>query len=235
MVINAVFRHLSLLLVVTALVASASDRARAAVVPLDVCQTAIDVSSTVDLQWTPDDVRRFREAAERAWTALGVDICWRDVQTPCGHARVTLYVRVAEDVPTADPAARRSLGWIGFSDVEGPGPFIVLSLRRAMDLLGRAERAARRLADLPGMVERLLPRALGRALAHELGHYLLARRAHSATGLMREAFRPEDLADQGEGQRMRLAERDARALALRCVPRAVGLSADASSRTGSSK
>ena len=125
------------------------------------------------------------------------------------------------------------MDWL--SDVEGPGPFIVLSLRRAIDLLGRAERAARRLADLPGMVERLLPRALGRALAHELGHYLLARRAHSPTGLMREAFRPEDLADQGEGQRMRLAERDARVLALRCASRPAWLSADASSRTGSSK
>jgi hypothetical protein len=77
------------------------------------------------------------------------------------------------------------------------------------------------------MVERLLPRALGRALAHELGHYLLARRAHSPTGLMREAFRPEDLADQGEGQRMRLAERDARVLGLRCAPRAGRLTADA--------
>ena len=227
MVINAVVRHLSLLMVVTALVASASDRARAAVVPLEVCHTAIDVSSPVDLKWTPDAVRRFREEAERAWTALGVDICWRDVRTPCEHALVTLYVRVTDDVPTADPATRRALGWIGFSDVEGPGPFIVLSVRRAMDVLGRTERAARRLADLPGMVERLLPRALGRALAHELGHYLLARRAHSPTGLMREAFRPEDLADPGEGPRMRLAARDARDLAARCAPRAVGLSADA--------
>ena len=227
MVISTVVRHLSLLVVVTALVASASDRARAAVVPMEICQTAIEVSSTVDLKWTFDDVRRFREEAGRAWTALGVDICWRDVRTPCDHARVTLYVRVAEDVPTADPATRRALGWIGFSDVEGPGPFIVLSLRRAMDLLGRAERGARRLADLPGMVERLLPRALGRALAHELGHYLLARRAHSPTGLMREAFRPEDLADQGEGPRMHLAARDAREIALRCAPRPVGLTADA--------
>ena len=104
----------------------------------------------------------------------------------------------------------------------GPGRFIVLSVRRAMELLGRAERAARRLSEMPGMVERLLPRALGRALAHELGHYLLARRDHSRAGLMREAFRPEDLADAGEGQRMQLARRDARALAPRCAPRPWG-------------
>ena len=80
----------------------------------------------------------------------------------------------------------------------------------------------------PAWCERLLPRALGRALAHELGHYLLARRAHSRAGLMREAFRPEDLADDGEGQRMQLSAGDARALARRCAPRPVGLTADAS-------
>lgn len=208
------------ILIALMLVVVVAGGARAAVVPAHVCQTAIDVSSTVDLKWSPDDLRRFREEAERAWTAVGVDICWRDAQTPCDHANLTLFVRVAEDVPTAEPSTRRALGWIGFSEQTGPGPFIVLSLRRAIDLLGRAERAARRLAELPGIVERLLPRALGRALAHELGHYLLARRQHSSTGLMREGFRPEDLADQGEGQRMHLAARDAREVAVRCASRA---------------
>ena len=86
------------------------------------------------------------------WTALGVEVCWRDARTPCDHAAVTLYVRVADDVPSTGPSTRRALGWIGFSDVGGPGPFIVLSVRRAIEVLGRAERAARRLAELPGMV-----------------------------------------------------------------------------------
>lgn len=226
MVINALVGHRSVVLIVTVFVSSVAGVTRAAVVPSP-CYTAIEVSSTVDLKWALEDVRRFRHEAERAWTALGIDVCWRDVRTPCGHAATTLFVRVAEDVPAAEPAARRALGWIGYSDSKGPGPFIVLSVRRAVDLLGRAERAARRLADLPGMVERLLPRALGRALAHELGHYLLARRAHSPTGLMREAFRPEDLADEGEGQRMHLIPADAHALAERCAPRPLGLTAAA--------
>jgi hypothetical protein len=33
--------------------------------------------------------------------------------------------------------------------------------------------------------EQTLARVLGRALAHEIGHYLLASPAHTATGLMR--------------------------------------------------
>ena len=190
MVINAVVLHLAVVLIATALVALA-DVVHAAVVPAHACQAAIEMSSAVDLKWTPEDLRRFRHEAERAWTALGVDVCWRDARTPCDRAGVTLYVRLAEDVPSAGPSTRHTLGWIGFSDVAGPGSFIVLSVRRAIEMLGRAELAARKLAELPGMVRRLLPRALGRALAHELGHYFLARRAHSPAGLMREGFRPE--------------------------------------------
>ena len=227
MVINAVAAHLRVVVIATTLVVAFADTARAAVVPAGICQAAIHVSSTVDLRWTADQLRRFRLEAGREWTARGVDVCWRDARTPCDHAGVTLYVRVAEHVPSSEPSTRRTLGWIGFSETAGPGPFIVLSVQRAVDLLGRAERAARRLAELPGMVQRLLPRALGRALAHELGHYLLARRGHSPAGLMRAAFRPEDLADEGDGPRMRLTASDSRALALRCAPRPVGLAVDA--------
>src|SRR5262245_33185011 len=43
----------------------------------------------------------------------------------------------------------------------------------ATDRMPRAER------------ETLLGRAMGRALAHELGHYLLASKAHTSKGLMR--------------------------------------------------
>jgi hypothetical protein len=39
-----------------------------------------------------------------------------------------------------------------------------------------------------------LARALGRVLAHELGHVLLAMPKHAPTGLMRRAFAPKDLA-----------------------------------------
>jgi len=202
-------------------------RADGAVLPLSSCQIAVEVSATVRLRWSADDVRRFRAEAERAWSVAGVGICWRDAFNACAEAPTTLHVRIAEDVPALDPGERRALGWIGFSDRSGPGPFIVLSIKRATELLRDAERGARRLSELPGIVERILPRALGRALAHELGHFLLGRRAHSRTGVMREAFRPEDLADEGAGQRMHLAADDRRALDIRCQARAIGQIAEA--------
>lgn len=210
-------------LVVGALAGVPVARAGAAVLPDQPCRVAIEVSSTVPLRWTPKQVRRFREEAEQVWTVRGVPLCWRDSQNACAEAASTLHVRVAEDVPSAGPDGRRTLGWIGFSERTGPGQFIVLSLRRVADLLSRAERSSRRLSELPGMVERLMPMALGRALAHELGHYLLARREHSRTGVMRAAFRPEDVADEQAGSRLHLARSDVDALSSRCRPPATAV------------
>lgn len=216
-------RHGLSTLVVVVLAGSAAARSHAAVIPDQPCRIAIEVSSTVPLRWTPNQVRRFRDEAEQEWTARGVPLCWRDPQNACAQAASTLHVRVAEHVPSVRPDGRRTLGWIGFSERTGPGPFIVLSLRRAADLLARAERSSRRLSELPGMVDRLMPMALGRALAHELGHYLLARRGHSPSGVMREAFRPEDLADERAGSRLQLARSDVDALRSRCQPRATAV------------
>ena len=55
-----------------------------------------------------------------------------------------------------------------------------------------------RVADWPpSLREELLGRALGRVLAHEIGHYLLVWRAHTPDGLMRAAFRGEVLIQPG--------------------------------------
>ena len=184
----------------------------AAVVP---CEVAIDFGATGPLDWSAGAHADFRREATRAWTREGVRFCWQD-EGPCA-APARLYVRVVNEVPGSQPGGRPALGWIGFSERTGPGPLILLSRRWAGELVGRAERGARALSELPGMVARLLPRALGRALAHELGHYLLVRRDHGTVGLMRAAFRPEDLADHAAGGRLELQARDRRQLRARCA------------------
>ena len=53
---------------------------------------------------------------------------------------------------------------------------------------------ASRWSGLPKNMQRLfLERALARAIAHELGHYLLASRQHTAQGLMRGQLTPDDI------------------------------------------
>ena len=189
----------------------------AAVLPWAECDIALETSATVPLAWSERGRQQFRDEAGRAWTAAGLHLCWRDERTSCAGATRTLHVRVAADVPSSMSGERDALGWIGFTH-HGPGPFIVLSVRRTSALLADAWRGARRLGELPGLVDRLLPRALGRALSHELGHYLLRRREHQRQGLMRAGFRPEDLADDGVGQRMRLTAEDLLAVRTRCLP-----------------
>ena len=201
-----------------ALVAAAPCASVAAVVP---CSLTIDVGAAVPLAWTEAAHQTFRREATRMWSVEGVRFCWTG-EGPCPPRSALLYVRVVREAPAGpDGGPGRALGWMGFSEQSGPGPLILLSERWAVDLLGRAARGARALASLPGMVRRLLPRALGRALAHELGHYLLGRREHSASGVMRAAFRPEDLADDGVGQRMALSAGDRLALRTRCADAAV--------------
>jgi hypothetical protein len=69
-----------------------------------------------------------------------------------------------------------------------------------------------------------MARVLGRAAAHELGHYLLASRQHSASGLMRTRFMSEQwVGDERTPFRLRPAERamlEARLRALACTSRA---------------
>lgn len=199
---------------ISAVLVAAASAASAAVVP---CSLTIDLGAAVPLAWGEAAHQDFRREATRTWSAEGVRFCWtRD--GPCPPRSALLYVRVVREAPVApDGDPGRVLGWMGFSEQRGPGPLVLLSEQWVVDLLGRAERGARALASLPGMVPRLLPRALGRALAHELGHYLLGRREHSASGVMRAAFRPEDLADEGVGQRMGLSAGDRRALRSRCA------------------
>jgi hypothetical protein len=91
--------------------------------------------------------------------------------------RVILNDRMGAVHPT-----QRPLGWITFSASGAPEPVIELSRGNAVWMLDA--NASDRDRPTRGR-EMLLERALGRALAHELGHYLLAMKSHASVGLMR--------------------------------------------------
>jgi len=76
------------------------------------------------------------------------------------------------------------LGWIVF-EAGSPRQEIYVSFANASDLLNSSEFVVGRVSTLTNR-ERyiLLGRAMGRALAHEIGHYLLGSKAHTATGIM---------------------------------------------------
>jgi len=127
--------------------------------------------------------------ANAIWSPAGVAFTWqRDASIP---ARLQVVIGVD---PVAPQESTLPLGWVIFADDQTPEPRIHLSYTNTERLFdeSRGSRAATRLEH-----HVLIGRAMGRALAHELGHYLLASKAHTTGGLMQgrrradEFFSPE--------------------------------------------
>lgn len=118
--------------------------------------------------------------AAAIWRPLGVETQLRPTDAVRSPAMVSVIVEDGEP-----PAGSESLGWIHFFGTGRPEPIIYLSRAAATRLLDE-DRANR---DVPlQRHELLLARILGRALAHELGHFLLASTHHTAHGLMRASW-----------------------------------------------
>lgn len=144
---------------------------------------------------------------------LHVVVAPTDAPTRVGAIRLALRAETRTTPATSanDPAA---LGWIDFVDGQ-PQPVITVSLERARAVVSRAVVAGRLVQDLPAAVgERLTAVALGRAIAHEVGHYLLQSPAHARAGLMRAGLTPRDLTERGTA-RLRLSQEERERVARR--------------------
>jgi hypothetical protein len=84
--------------------------------------------------------------------------------------------------------AAGSLGWVTFT-ADGPNHSVHLSRACAEDMLRRS-RGWTNIAI--ARHDTLVGRALGRALAHELGHYFLRTKVHTPRGLMRAAWSADE-------------------------------------------
>lgn len=119
--------------------------------------------------------------ASRVWTPYRVSIRQGG---PVSDDAVVVRVTIANRAPSTAPDPR-AVGSIQFQN-GSPLPEITLFEQRAWELICATAGAD---ADHWPISYRnmLLGRVLGRALAHELGHFLLQSRQHSAAGLMRAA------------------------------------------------
>lgn len=116
--------------------------------------------------------------AARIWAPYGVTIA-ASCEAPVAPGLVVLRVLMADHPPAAIGA--QALGSIEFDDGE-PQAVVSLYAGLAWELLSQAAHDVSHWPDT--YRDATLGRVLGRALAHETGHYLLRSRAHSATGLM---------------------------------------------------
>lgn len=89
------------------------------------------------------------------------------------------------------------IGQIRFSAPGKPMNMVYLSVSGARRLAADAQWRGLALEQTPERVRRtFLAHALGRALAHEIGHFLLRSTAHSTRGLMRPRYLTPELMDE---------------------------------------
>jgi hypothetical protein len=121
--------------------------------------------------------------AERIWNRYDVSLV-TDGDGQCaapGPAALTVTIDVGHDPASGDTG----LGAIQFSSDGTPASDIVLHYDAVTRIVTSAPFMGLHPALWPaGLREEIVARALGRALAHEIGHYLLRSPHHASSGLM---------------------------------------------------
>ncbi len=163
----------------------------------------VNVMAGADI--SPALVAAVLSEAEAIWRPSGISFNWRRAPGvarlpgggPAPYLTNTLLLTIGNRRGTVRDG-RLPLGWIVFDAVTVPEQEIYVSHANARAMLEGARGVVGLVDQMPTMQrETLLARAMGRALAHELGHYLLASKAHSERGLMKaaltavELFRPD--------------------------------------------
>jgi hypothetical protein len=131
------------------------------------------------------------------------DTIWR----PYGVAIVRINPSEVRDLAASDvqlsltfaPAGTRGkdaagLGAIWFQDDGLPSRSLTIDADFVAAMVRQAGMDGRPMDGLPqAAADQMIRRGLGRVLAHEIGHFLLASPAHSRTGLMRATFNSRSL------------------------------------------
>ena len=166
--------------------------------------------------------------ADAIWRPGGVSFVWRQVPPVQAQSQSverapylsnTLRLTIGDERGTGRDG-RLPLGWIVFDDVTVPQQEIYLSHANAQAMMNSAAGVVGIVHQMPlTQRETLLARAMGRALAHELGHYLLASKAHTEHGLMKAVLTAVELFQPGNNAfRIEPAQRRAVAARLRGEP-----------------
>jgi hypothetical protein len=199
-----------MLIATTVAIALAASTAFAAGAAAPVASDAVPpmiVTVSVEPNLSPALVQAVLAEADAIWRPSGVSFVWqRTPPVSVSYARTgdaapylpnTLHLTIGERRGSGKDG-RLPLGWIVFDDITVPTQEIYLSYANARQMMEEARGVVGLIEQMPVMQrETLLSRAMGRALAHELGHYLLASKVHTERGLMKatmtavEMFMPD--------------------------------------------
>ena len=218
--------------VAIALVASSASSALAVGAAAPASSDAVPpmiVAVSVDADLSPALVQGVLAEADAIWRPSGISFVWRrmprvgapDLRSvdaaPC--LAKTLHLTIG-DSRGAAKNSHLPLGWIMFDELTAPAQEIYLSSANARQMIEDARGVVGLIDQMPVLQrETLLARAMGRALAHELGHYLLASKVHTERGLMKAILTASELfMPDSQGLRIEPAQRRAVAARLRGEP-----------------
>ena len=138
--------------------------------------------------------------ADAIWRAHGVAIVALPPDQPLAPPDADVRLVVTLDRTPQRPAPGRSarLGAIRFDHENVPATTLAIEVGAVEWTVARTRWGGRPFDQWPpGWRDMLVGRALGRVLAHEIGHYLLASRLHARDGLMRASFDGDELLRPG--------------------------------------
>jgi hypothetical protein len=126
-----------------------------------------------------------------------VDLDFADIGNADGSGYDDGLRLLIVDIPRTQAPDGATLGWIEFPTPGGPSNVITVSLPIVTRLIDESRWGGRPIKDLPaGLRRQFVRRALGRVIAHEIGHYLLRSSAHAPSGLMRGRLAAADILDR---------------------------------------
>jgi hypothetical protein len=132
--------------------------------------------------------------AARLWAPYGVDVQPARSGGPAPGAATTLTVVAAEPSSAERLRAPGALAAIEFGACGLPRPRIAIYAADVSGFIGHTRVLGASEGQWPrAMRDQILGRAVGRVLAHEIGHYVLRTPGHAGHGLMRAEQRPDDL------------------------------------------
>ena len=155
---------------------------------------SIDASLTVPAELPDAAQRALVQEAESIWRDAGVQIRW----VSANRADPLRTLRVVVDRRPGSP--RHGGNWVvgELLRFDNGAAVAVASIARAEGVV-RAAGTGPTLVAPDSVVQHRVGVVLGRAVAHEIGHYLLDSGAHAPHGLMRASFQPREFTDLRSG------------------------------------
>lgn len=155
--------------------------------------TTLVVALTVDHDLPETTSETLAREVEAIWRAQGVHVVW----SPPNDISAALRVFVVENSALLGGVHGPELKLGRLLRPDAGSPMAIVSVAASARVADRAR--DRQLPRVSPLEDRRLGLVLGRAVAHEIGHYLLDSPLHARRGLMRSAITAQEFGDLRSG------------------------------------